>query len=453
MSYERLRMGSRAVWCVALLWCGCAAQDPLRTAAQTKASGERSASMLTIQRQISLAVPKEVAYMPVPLTDGIAGNRGRAATPSPPAGMIRFLGSAAQNSRGPVSLADGKWSIVWSQEMNPQFPVAAILNTRGHILTQAGEWTTFGTDGTKAASGMTGRSALTADLSADLFYLVNQANQVEARTLPGGELYFRWPMAFGEAFAFPQIMRAGRKVMIAGVEKVLFGHPSIPPSQGVLYLFEISGTEIDPSKMLHSVSRSETLIFKEPRMISAMTADRAALAFPGVLAVVDTDLQLKAVYHAGDFEPTLLSVDEAGWMHLIVRQGLQRWLWVVSPEGRRVVNTALSSQMADIAGPPAIGYDRRIYLYTKTSVSAFTPDGKPLWERVVPGGIEGLTITADDRVLVGAGADLSVLDRAGERKVLHRFEGEQISAPPILSVSGDVLVATKQRLYCLRVGN
>jgi hypothetical protein len=431
------------------LCIACQTQAPGQTKRMKAVEEQRSRGVLTIQRQISLTPPADVAYTPSQIMDATFSARPRASAQGAP-GVLRFLSSAAQNSRLPAALKPGTWSLLWSYDSNPQVAPAAILEFRNHVLVQQGDWLLLNADGRKLASGQIGRSALTGDGSTDLFYLVNQANHLEARSLSNGELQFRWPMAFGEAFSFPFMSRTGSRIMMAGVEHRTYGHPPIEPTMGFVYVVEMSGVETDATKLLHSVSRSDTLYFKEPRMLSAIGGERVMVATPGYLAAISSDLQLDGVFQGGDFEPTLLSVDESAWMHLIVRQGSQRSLWLVSPEGRRVVNTRLSHLLGDIAGPPAIGYDRRIYLWTKSAVVAFAADGKLLWERTMSGEVAGIGVTADDRVIVGAGSDVSVLDAAGEPRILYRFEGETISAPPILALNGDVLVATKSRVHRLK---
>jgi hypothetical protein len=406
--------------------------------------------MLTIQRQVSLTAPTDIAYTPSSLVDEPLVARPRASNAST-SGVVRFLGSAAQNSRLPTALKSGTWSVRWSHQVSPQVAPAAILESRDHVLVQAGDWLLLRGDGMEVASGQMGRSALTADAAADLFYLINAANHVETRSLQSGELQFRWPLAFGEAFSFPVMSRTGARVFIAGVEGTLFEHPPIPPTMGVVYLFEISGSEVDGTKLLHSVSRSDTLIFKDPQMLAAMVGDRTVVATPGYLATVNGALEIEGVFQAGDVEPMLLSADESAWMYLIVRRGASRSMWVVRPDGRRHVNVPISEQVGEIAGPPAVGYDHRIYLWTKTAVLAFSPGGERLWEQQIPGGVAGVGVSTDDRVIVGAGSEVSALDPAGQRTVLYRFEGETITAPPILAINGDLLVATDQRLYRLSV--
>jgi hypothetical protein len=92
-----------------------------------------------------------------------------------------------------------------------------------------------------------------------------------------------------------------------------------------VYLFEISGNEIDPSKLLRSVSRSDTLMCHDPEMMAAMTPELVVLALPGHIAAVDAGLEVKGVYQ-DDFEPESLSADEQAYLHLIVQKGSQRAL-------------------------------------------------------------------------------------------------------------------------------
>ena len=404
--------------------------------------------MLSIQRQISLASPQNVAFTLGSVQDAPMRARQRA-TPAQ-AGVMRFLGSTAQNARLPVALRGGTWSAVWSHPLKVNGTPVVVLEGRDHVLVQAGDWFLLRDNGDLVASGQMGRSALTADGSTNVFYLVNQANNIEARSLETGDLQFRWPLAFGEGFSFPLMNRSGWKILISGVEHRLFGHPPTEPTMGVLYLLEMSGVTTNPAKMLLSVKRSETLIFNDPFMLTAMSGEKSAVASADHIAIVSGDLQIEGVFAAPGLAPVLLSVDETGWLHVVSAHGNDRALWIVTPDGRRVVNVGLDRRLGAPLAPPAIGYDRRVYLWNASTLYAFGPDGRSLWQWSAKGAIEGIGITTDDQVLVTAGEEVSSVDQTGNAHTLFRFSGERAAGPPVLAGNGDLLVPTTTRLYRLR---
>lgn len=424
----------------------CSAQraDPATKIPATAPS--RSTPVLTIQRQINGIAPQSVAYTLRDLQNFPYSPRARA-TAQP--GVARFLGNTGQNSRLGVPLEAGNWEVRWSQPLAVEGTPAPVLEFRDQVMVQAGDWVLFSSDGHRLGKGSMGRSALTGDLTTDLFYLINQAEQFEARSVVDGSLQFRVPIAFGEAFSYPLIARHGWRFYIAGVEHVMFGHPPIPATQGVLFVFEIAGMKTDPTRLLQSVKRWERLIFGNPQMLLAIAGDRTAVATPGYLTYVSGDLAVEGVFADPELDPQLLSVDENNFAHIVTKHGLRRSLWVVSPTGQRVVNTELPSTIGNIAAPPAIGYDHRIFLWDSSSVHAYAPDGKQLWEWRARGGIAGIGLTADDQLLVAAGSEVTAVDAGGHGRLLHRFDGETIAAPPVLAANGDLLIQTRTFLHRL----
>src|SRR5687767_14953426 len=90
------------------LCLACHAQGPGQPKSVTAADQQRSVRVLTIQRQVSLKTPTDVSYTAGRLVDEPFSPRPRASLPPSPAGVLRFLGSAAQNSRLPATLKPGK---------------------------------------------------------------------------------------------------------------------------------------------------------------------------------------------------------------------------------------------------------------------------------------------------------------------------------------------------------
>lgn len=423
------------------------AAPALVPASAAPAQAARSKPVLTIQRQVSLMAPVDVPYTARPLQDAAFAARPRAEPQ--PAGVSRFLGSAAQNARQPVPLREGAWALRWSQPLKVDGAPAPILELREHIVVQAGDWVLFGADGTRIASGAMGRSALTGDSAGGLFYLVDGAEQLQARAADSGALQFRWPVAMGEGFSYPLLTRAGARFLVAGIEHDLFGHPTLPATHGRLYLLDVGEVGTDESKMLRTAKRSETLRIGEPRMLVAMAGERSLLATRGRLTVVSGELQVEAVFETDDFEPQLLSADEAGYMHLVAGRGSARLLWVVSPAGLRVAQAELSPTLGPLGAPPVIGYDRRIFVWGSTRLQAYTPDAKPLWDWQCPEGIAGVGVSTNDQLLLACGSEVRAIDSAGKARTLFRFDGETIVGPPVLAANGDLLVATRTRLHRL----
>ena len=144
------------------------------------------------------------------------------------------------------------------------------------------------------------------------------------------------------------------------------------------------------------------------------------------------------------------SADDAGWLHLVVDAGGKRELWIVTPEGSRNVRVELKPDHSSPVGPPAIGYDHRVFLWTSQLVAAFSPEGTHLWDRAIPGGIRGLTVAPDGNVLVAAGGRVYAVDPAGKSALLLEAT-EALTTAPVLTAEGDLLAGTATKVICYRV--
>ena len=148
----------------------------------------------------------------------------------------------------------------------------------------------------------------------------------------------------------------------------------------------------------------------------------------------------------GTFEALDLALDDAGLACVLVRQGSDLALWTIplSSAGgigrQRLPRTARRT-----IGPPVLGKSLRIVL-TDAGILAFGLDGKRAWERRgVPSG--GVSITADDQVVVADGEAVVSIDPRGRVSTIASLPGAVFVTPPILDASGRLLVADEESLH------
>jgi hypothetical protein len=57
--------------------------------------------------------------------------------------------------------------------------------------------------------------------------------------------------------------------------------------------------------------------------------------------------------------------------------------------------------------------------------------------------------TADDQLLVTAGAAITAWNAGGEPRVLYHVDGDALETAPVLTSHGELLAASRTKLYCL----
>ncbi len=147
-----------------------------------------------------------------------------------------------------------------------------------------------------------------------------------------------------------------------------------------------------------------------------------------------------------------ISLDEARRIYLAVTTETGSALWILSPSGELLRTIALPGEITQLDAPPAIGYDHSVYIRAAGGIIAFAADGKQIWEYRTTAPVAGMTVTTDNRVLVSAGSDLSIIDRSGSATLLRSFEAERLATAPIVTATGDIVVASESMLYMLMPG-
>jgi hypothetical protein len=149
------------------------------------------------------------------------------------------------------------------------------------------------------------------------------------------------------------------------------------------------------------------------------------------------------------FEPLALSVDRAKRIYVVVRAEAAAALWVITPEGERVLSVPIRGGNDLGAHPPVVGYAHRVHLFVDSRIVTVGPTGAVLWEQALEGAFGGAIVTADDELVASEGSSVSAFDGTGRRRVLQRFPDGSVRTPPVLTASGSILVATERDLYCL----
>ena len=402
--------------------------------------------MIEIVKSTGEANPPKVPYSPSSLTHEAAGTRARAAVSSQD--YVRIFGGTAQHSRTPGSLPIGNWHLHW--EATIESPAVAVLYSGDRVFAhRGGGWTLFDRQGKQIASGVAGNAAMLLDSNAGVFYSLGPGNMLRASGLNDGGLRFTIPLGYTEAYAWRLLGRSGKRLIAAATEQKMFAPQIHPPEQSLIQVIEVgSPLQLSPYKVLLSLDVQQDLIFKNPNLQPVVVGDSIWAVLPGLLVRISAAQEILGSWQ-DTFEPVSASADEAGWLHMVADAGGKRELWIVTPEGNRSVRVGFKPEFSP-AGPPAIGYDHRVFLWTSHVVAAFSPEGAHLWDSAIPGGIRGLTVGRDGKVLVTAGGRVYALDPAGKSIPLLETT-EAFTTAPVLTAEGDLLAGTATKVVCYRV--
>jgi hypothetical protein len=414
---------------------------------QTQARGGKT--LVEIIRSTGQATPPKVDYTPHPLTAAASQQAREAAHESLP-GYVRAFGSAAQNSRTPGSAKTGAWHVKW------QSPVAgalsAVLYSGDRVLAQrAGGWTLFDRAGAKIADGASAGAPITIDPSSGMFYSLGNGNNLQAYSMDKGELRFTVPLGYNEAFAWLLFERAGNRIIAAAIERPMISPKPHPPERSLFQVIELgSPLKLSPYKVLLSIDKQQDLIFKQADMLPAASGDTLWAAMPDLLIRTSGAQNIDGAF-TGSFKPISASSDEQGWLHLLVAaRNLSapsdatnggRELWIVTPDGHWAAHGTVPAAYGESKAPPAIGYDRRVYLRAAQSIAAFSPHGELLWEYHADSTIAGLSTTPDGHVVAASGKNLITLDANGKAGHLATLPAAASTAPAV-TADGEILIGS-----------
>jgi hypothetical protein len=274
---------------------------------------------------------------------------------------------------------------------------------------------------------------------------------IEAHNLDAGDRVFSASLLFGQAYYRSFMARRNERMFVVSTEREIDqdAEPEDKPQDSTIEILKFDEPQsIDQDGILRSSQVVAELIRKTLWLLSALQDETLVVATDNQICLIDFDLQIKTAIN-GEFNPTAMSLSNGGNIHLIVndKEGLS--LWLVTPNGERVYSTNLPTEVGNIYHPPIVGYDNRVYLIADKRLLAFNPSGDCIWECKTQSDIGGATITADNQLLVSTGAELAAFDASCKYKTLYEFKGESLQTPPTLTSDGELVVASRNKLYCL----
>jgi hypothetical protein len=151
----------------------------------------------------------------------------------------------------------------------------------------------------------------------------------------------------------------------------------------------------------------------------------------------------------GRFDTFDIAIDDSGIACAVVRQGKDLLLWTVPlQEFASIGRLKLGAGARHALGPPALGKWIRVFVLD-IGLLALGLDGKRLWEKkgLLPTG--GVTVMANDVVLVADGGRILTIDTRGQMEEIYGDKGVVFVTPPIVNATGTLFVGSQELVHAL----
>ena len=410
--------------------------EPSTTAAKSE---DGAMVRLTLRRDYGGDQPLDLPLVPMEPVEG-EPTPAVALAPTADANATQAFGSAQRNSRLPRGVPSKTLSLRWRAPINADFRPFAVLASGDRILVHGqGVWRLFDRAGTRVRDGRYGSAVIAMDGANDAAYVGDQNNALDALSLRDGKSVFYIPPSYGDMFRRPAIWRHRNRLFVLGVEGSSGPHSPKAPDTSVMEYVELEDElEVDEFGGLLSISAAKQIAFSTTIIAAAPSGERVVVAVPGILCVMSQDLEVASAYTA-DFIPRHLSVDELARAYIVTDDAL----WVVTADGRRVVDVPLPSAFRTLVAPPIVGYDHRVYLLTESGVLGLGADGAELWRKQIEHAVVGGGITPNGHLLVGTAHGLISIDPSGD---VSKLLDQPMRTPPIVTHDGLLLFATADEL-------
>lgn len=371
--------------------------------------------------------------------------------------LFRYLNSR-KNCRLQNNIPDADfWRIKWSAKLDSSVFPWYILTDKDRIIVQnESGWQLFDTTGKSILSGGRSEGDISIDDTRNIFFVNETSGLISAFGLKDGTKEFSLYPYFGLGYIRNVYPSAKNGILITGIELPVMSHkrPVKPADFTIWEKLELGDTKsVDADGILSNAGQVNKLLCRsKPRVIAVNNKD-IVFATRDNIYIIDDKLKITA-WFTGNFNPMEISLDEASDIYLTVKVenpegGSQNYLWVIDREGRRIAEAPLPEFDPGNASPPAVGFNHFIYLSIKNRIMVFDEAGRILWDNYTKGEYNYISVLPDSKLLVSEGSLLTLMDIHGVRKMIYDFGDQNLLTRPVLSINGDIFVASKDNLYCL----
>ncbi|RPI74089.1 MAG: hypothetical protein EHM47_04575 [Ignavibacteriales bacterium] len=374
--------------------------------------------------------------------------------------FFRYL-NPEKNSRllsefKPNSIWEVKWRTALDSSLFPWFLLLA--NERIIVQNESG-WQMFDNEGKHIASSSRTNGNISIDINNEVFYQNEFSGFLAANNLKTGKPeYFVYPY-FGQGYDRNIVWYNEFKFLCVGYEIPQMTHKSSSKDPDIT-LFEILDVHdkslIDPDKILNSAYQVQKLILKAENIKTAVSDGKIAAASDDFISVIDPDLNVKKIFR-GKFIPLELSLDEQFNIYLIVKvinedSSHKFFLWLINQNGGLINETELPvEEKKPEFYPPVVGFNLNTFIVAGNKLFSIDPNGGLNWNKYLSDISPGASISVNGYLLTSEGDLLSAFNSNGERNFIFEFPSEKLFSPPLLTPQNEILVATQNFLYCLKI--
>ncbi|MDO9018257.1 MAG: PQQ-binding-like beta-propeller repeat protein [Deltaproteobacteria bacterium] len=369
---------------------------------------------------------------------------------SPPEAVLQTWGGPTQDGRVHASLIDPmafRWGERFAAPLRDGTTATGLLYVEDAVLVQAAIWQLFDLEGTPRRAGLGGPSAITLSPSDMTFRFVNSDGLLVAHSLSDGEPLWSCGAPIGTNGPYGVHALVGTATLLAGNERDVNPEAlEFTPEFSAQWIDATSKPEVSRGGLLRNAKRSAALTGPaRGDLFGATDGRQVVLAFEDHVLHLDMELAVRRLSTA-PFAPRAISLGDAGRAYLVVTTPDGHALWMLNAEGERVFAAPLP---APTKVPPILAADHRVFVTTDAEILAFSPTGELRWRFASPDGAPRASVTADGWLLASTGEELRAFDAEGQSAILARSPGQRFVTAPLLTLSGEILVATTRTLFCL----
>ncbi len=354
------------------------------------------------------------------------------------------------NSRIPVKVSGKVLEIKWKIPLDPFFPASFILTANdNYIAFGSGRWQLIDAGGKSVAAEFLGNSDIIFDAHHGLFYYADRFGQIAAVELSSHETLYTIQVNGLEDVERKFIYRNNGSFLLA--DNIVNKNPHNPSPNRFLLLesYSIDDPPLVEDGSLTSYKELNQTYFSSGNSAAAANKDTFVCAINNKIIISGTDLIFKSELD-GEFTPVTLSLDESGRIYMTVINSENKLaLWVVSSEGKLLIDTPIPVENQLNSIPPIIAYNHSIFLVFSDRVFSYSEDGNLRWQSFTSGETGGAVVTSDNKLLLTEGEYIMQLDESGERQFIFQFPGEKLTTPPVVNINNEIIAATESSIYLL----
>jgi len=360
----------------------------------------------------------------------------------------KIYSNGSLNSRQPVTRIDAGRLIAESKRDISQLEPDLLL-VKGDAVFIRGRinWSLQRENGNQLATGIRGKGEPCLDSEKQLLINFSHNGLMQGFDLNNGNEKFFATLFMANDFYRSYVNRIRDQIIVGGYELPLSGGSESPhvPEIAAVETWKLPKLSTDRTPQEIPEFYIDPIVLGTPEVLIASYSDTIVVTENQRILFATQSLSVYSAIHI-NCEPVAMSVDGAGWVHLVCKVNNSLELWVLNQQGQRKLKIALPKvEEVDSIQPPIIGYDHTVYLIFDDKLMRVSIDGN---SEIVPiPDFVGAITTVDNMLLIATKTELKSLLKNRGMESLMSFKGEEIISAPQFSDDGRLWLATDKNIY------